>query len=119
MFTDEEHRILLSAMTLEHCICKDFDARFTGEPHEKSLSEICESIGKKIHDIQHKYKWHDLRKDPDDVPKENGHYLIVYQWIGDNTGIAIEAYNPYDGFHTPPEYPCIAWKEIEPFEVTE
>lgn len=65
------------------------------------------------------YRWHDLRKNPDDVPKENGHYLIVYQWIGKNSGITVETYSPYDGFHTPPEYPCIAWKEIEPFEVAE
>ena len=85
MFTDKEHRILLAAMRRERNICEEVDRKTIREPYEDSLLDICNSIDKKIYDIQHKYRWHDLRKNPDDLPVE--HYNcdpIEYSSFSDN-----------------------------------
>lgn len=64
---------------------------------------------------EERYRWHDLRKDPRDLPREDGEYMIVYRWKGNKTGVTVETYLHVDGFHTPPDYPCIAWRETDPF----
>lgn len=138
MFNDTEHRILLSAMRRERDICKEVDRKTIREPYEDTLLYICNSIDKKIHDIQHKYRWHDLRKNPEDLPTEyyleDGYvdpskyvlvctstkqYFVSRYWghrrskgtyIGNepNDWVDLEFYND-----------VIAWKELEPFEEVE
>ena len=71
-----------------------------------------------LYENAEKYRWHDLRKNPEDLPKKQGVYDIVYKF-GDGTGRTYESYNKAYGFCTPEEYPCIAWREVEPFEVSE
>lgn len=78
MFTDKEHRILLSAMSREEKICKQVDKESNREPYEQSLQAICYSINRKIHDIQHKYRWHSLLKDPNDLPPNEHEVEIAY-----------------------------------------
>lgn len=78
MFSDTEHRILLSAMEREMKICKQVDSELYREPYEISLVDVCRSINRKIHDIQHKYAWHDLRKNPDDLPKNVE--MVLCEW---------------------------------------
>lgn len=36
---------------------------------------------KQLREEHNKYQWHDLRKDPSDLPKENGKYLCEYEII--------------------------------------
>ena len=64
-----------------------------------------------------KYRWHDLRKNPEDLPKEDGVYMVC-QFNNNNK---IKSYTDLplcdDGsFCTPWYMPVIAWREIEPFE---
>lgn len=63
-----------------------------------------------------KYKWHDLRKNPEDLPENTGVYLVKrptdrctyceYTVFVYNTKLWIEQ-------------SVVAWREIEPFEEVE
>lgn len=81
----------------------EIDASSSGK-----MTLAIEALGK-----AERYRWHDLRKNPDDLPEKQGEYDIVYKF-GDGTGRTYEVYNKTYGFCTPEEYPCIAWREIEP-----
>lgn len=115
MFTDKEHRILLSAIRRERDVCKKVDQESCREPYEISLVAVCDSIERKVHDIQHKYRWHDLRKNPDDLPNNSRPVLVA----DINWNVCIRAYfvnsNGY-GKWSQDKYGVIAWREIEPFE---
>lgn len=85
---------------------------------------IADKVAKKISDNEEKYKWHDLRKNPDDLPK-NGYYDTASYWHEryQNVRAFYDAdkgkwmYHPdnntgkdwVEGLNT------IAWREIEPF----
>lgn len=73
-----------------------------------------------------KYRWHDLRKNPEDLPKEDGAYLACYLFKGfEGWGV------PKRVVYLTTEFNCgkfcktnhrnelLAWKEIEEFEVEE
>lgn len=114
MFTDIEYRILLHAMMREYDLCEEVDNEAIGIV---SLVNICKSINQKLHDIQHKYRRHDLRKNPKDLPN-GGKFVQV--WFEDTDlcdcilvgGCTwVSHINPKFG-----ERPIIAWREIEPFE---
>ena len=119
MFTDTEHRILLSAMGRELDICKQVDKEVYREPYEKSLESVCKSINKKIHNIQHKYQWHDLRKKPNDLPPcDDKMYLLELDT--DNPIIRHVIWRGYMIKPNVDEYlHVLAWREIEPFEEVE
>lgn len=68
-----------------------------------------------------KYRWHDLRKYPNDLPATEGHFNVCV-WLKPNDAWGIEESYIYDTqyfcerFQTTPMSEVIAWKEIEPFE---
>lgn len=73
-----------------------------------------------------KYRWHDLRKDPNDLPKESKQVLVIFD-NGDVSAafmtlhgrIGNRVIKSWTGYkNVPLEYP-IAWCEINPFEVEE
>ena len=79
---------------------------------------------KKYKDRAEKYKWHDLRKDPEDLPREDGLYCIAIEWADEiETGFGQweNMYGYRSGWSAlmPSLQAVIAWKEIEPFEVEE
>ena len=67
-----------------------------------------------------KYCWHDLRKDPDDLPKDKDFVLVWFKgtdlcdtiFVGGTTWT--NHINPKKGLN-----PIIAWKYIEPFQESE
>lgn len=62
-----------------------------------------------------KYKWHDLRKNPDDLPKRNKDVLVCFEDLW-----AEEQYTTcYYGSWFWDNHTVIAWKEIESFGVNE
>lgn len=76
---------------------------------------------KKLVDKKEKYKWHDLRKNPEDLPKENGLFICVeriYSWgyCDEYTYRAVAKIEEYTDDRGAKRTP-IAWKEIEQFEV--
>lgn len=70
-----------------------------------------------------KYRWHDLRKDPDDLPTHDGLYAIAIDYNGLEVGFGQwETVFGYGSGWTalmPQVQAVVAWKEIEPFEVSE
>lgn len=87
---------------------------------DKELARHCTIVEnlQELIDKQDKYKWHDLRKNPDDLPKDDGLYVVyenVYSWgyCDYNTYECVKEVKQWsDGkLHKP-----IAWKYIEEFE---
>ena len=87
------------------------------------LANICDEISSRITE---RYRWHDLRQYPNDLPESC--YEICEVWLeGKIVDIAIwrnGAFVPWYSAYfedCPPEWkkPVVAWKYIEPFEVTE
>lgn len=96
-------------------------------------------FAKAIVDHHDKYGWHDLRKNPDDLPKQAGWYDCVLKNHEDDEegypsfeydeeygfGIRQNIFHPIslgfvdDVFETMEDIgyePVVAWREIEPFE---
>lgn len=93
---------------------------------------------KELREYKEKYRWHDLRKNPDDLPdvehperawfevvqKDNEEQLIrARMQYDDNYGFGIYKETSYDVEFTTVEEmvlaPVVAWKEIEEFESEE
>ena len=78
-----------------------------------------------------KYRWHDLRKNPDDLPKTAEHVLVCWRgikqdwydvmfWDSDRKVFSLYGDHPVMSDERPVTFgDVIAWKYIEPFEVTE
>lgn len=72
-----------------------------------------------------KYAWHDLRKNPDDLPSEEGEVLVILDGIIGNVkfekGIELGYYMPTDKSFLGgmANGIVIAWRAIEPFEEVE
>lgn len=72
-----------------------------------------------------KYRWHDLRKDPKDLPEKEGLYAVTVKYDTESTEIGFGYYEHMYGYSSGwsalmPNYGnVIAWKEIEPFEEDE
>lgn len=104
-------------------------------------SDYCKGWNDAVAEME-KYKWHDLRKNPDDLPPFNEVVLvyivgsdIIYTLEGETIADAIERtrnsckrtgagyYDGDEGWIGIDGYPMIitptAWKYIEPFEVEE
>lgn len=65
-FTDKEHRILLRALGRERVVCEEVDRNYLHDPCIESLTAVCDSIEKKIYNLQHapqsgtRKKWNDV-----------------------------------------------------------
>lgn len=87
---------------------------------DKEKAEIfSKSLDEFLQGTENRYRWHDLRKDPDDVPTHNNSVLIAIGWQDGD----IEYY--YTDCYIGDGWVCehflrlgkvIAWKEVEPFE---
>lgn len=67
------------------------------------------------------YKWHDLRKDPKDLPDKSGMYLVCIEYPTEEKEVGVGYYKNMYGYEgwialIPNDGEVIAWKEIEPFE---
>ena len=63
-----------------------------------------------------KYRWHDLRKDPDDSPKESGYYFCYGTWLSGREQYETAYYDGECEWDIVYNFNLIAWREIEPFE---
>lgn len=90
--------------------------------HSPTVDAIheCFDVCYKALEKQQKYYWHDLRKDPDDLPIRDGLYAIAIDWDVITTGFGQweTVYGIGCGWSClmPGAQSVIAWKEIEPFE---
>lgn len=106
----------------------------------KSLKVYCDPVDEAIYELKKakKYGWHDLRKDPTDLPTKRDWVLAVFKepdsdfvlvprvadYVGHETSATTEEFWLIIDIHTEDmndyykSLKCIAWKE-EPFEVKE
>lgn len=78
---------------------------------EEMYDEIIELVEKQI-----KYRWHDLRKNPEDLPDEGKKVEAIYVYDDDRMELGYLYYKAdwyNSGWNTP--WNVIRWKEIEPF----
>lgn len=63
------------------------------------------------------YKWHDLRKNPEDMPNDDGLYWIHGIWGSGKHAEGECEYYVHDGyFRTSWNFNVIGWKKVDPFE---
>lgn len=127
MFSDQEYRILLAAMRREREVCErvDKEANELGCDLGNLLVGLCDSIEKKLSDIQHdqhEYVWHDLRKNPNDLPKDLENVLICIKGLERyKAGVTAAVHNKRAGLWgngscSYKDREVVAWKYIDPFE---
>ena len=87
---------------------------------------LADAIDKlKKYEKSDKYRWHDLRKDPKDLPNKDGMYLVCITYPAEEKAVGVAFYGIMYGYKSEwntlmPNYGnVIAWKEIEPFEEDE
>lgn len=87
---------------------------------ERYLADAIEALKK-----SEKYRWHDLRKDPDDLPNKGGMYIVCIKYLAEEKEVGVAFYEIMHGYKSgwnmlmPNDGNIIAWKEIEPFEKDE
>lgn len=66
------------------------------------------------------YEWHDLRKNPDDVPTEDGYYLVMHDYLVCQVVEWADGWNCFrignELYKENEMHNVIAWKAIEPFD---
>ena len=72
-------------------------------------------------DALEKYRWHDLRKDPKDLPNKCKMYIVCIEHPSEEKEVGVGYYKNMHGYGgwialIPNDGNVIAWKEIEPFE---
>lgn len=88
-------------------------------PHDKIGAKEAIDVAIEVMEKAEKYRWHDLRENPDDLPKENGDYMVWYHAInGVYDGAKVMYYSTAGWLtgKTRKKEGVIAWREIEPFE---
>ena len=61
-------------LSKEHC---EVYMTITSQPRiERKRTDDCSRLGK-LEDKEEKFRWHDLRKNPDDMPVGNGNVLAI------------------------------------------
>ncbi len=65
-----------------------------------------------------KYRWHDLRRNPEDLPKHSNAVICAYDGGRDPVFYRLLHAKKNTGFNHVHYAKPIAWREIEPFEVT-
>lgn len=84
---------------------------------ERYLADAIEALKK-----AEKYRWHDLRKDPKDLPNKDEIYLICIEYHTEEKEVEMGYYENMNWYRrgVRPRIPnygyVIAWREIEPFE---
>lgn len=100
----------------------------------RSISPFCDAIAEthiqkkeleRIISNAKRYRWHDLRKNPEDLPDDNRLVIICPERLaGSKDGIEIAFYVKNKKLWEEEEFyyrehEVIAWREIEPFEEVE
>ena len=108
-------------MTIKEAI-EQFKERLAITDYRQQIPEYYEAIEMAVEALEKadKYRWHDLRKNPDDLPEDNGYgkseYVLVM--IGTPEWYSWEQAYYHHGkrLWTTYEQNVFAWRYIEPFE---
>lgn len=80
--------------------------------HEEEFVEYYKTVIEALEKAD-KYRWHDLWKDPYDLPEIDGRYYIAFM-MNDGINYGIATYHVANRYFTS-WYEPVAWREIEPF----
>ena len=87
---------------------------------------LADAIDKlKKYEKSDKYRWHDLRKDPKDLPDKDGIYMVCIIFHAEEKAVGAAFYGIMYGYKSggdmlmPNDGKVIAWREIERFETDE
>lgn len=89
-----------------------------GKLEAEDFDDLCKAID--ALDNRDKYKWHDLRKNPDDLPSED-----TWVYVVDDSDYQVPYsmalfHNSTNWFQVDSgDYDVLAWKYIEPFDEVE
>ena len=111
-------------MTIKEAI-EQFKERLAITDYRKQIPEYYEAIEMAVDALEKadKYRWHDLRKNPDDLPEDNGYgkseYVLVM--IGTPEWYSCEWAYYHHGKKLWSTYDqnVFAWRYIEPFKEEE
>lgn len=111
-------------MTDEECFEVLRNAAWLGTDHGMSVLNAVESL-MKDHELKSIYRWHDLRKNPDDLPYDDSiEYIVCVEYRSGKRECTIGCLDmggemmllPALGNWIRNGYHIIAWREVEPFE---
>ena len=92
--------------------------QFTSSEFDDAIYVAIEALGK-----ADKYRWHDLRKNPDDLPEDNGYgcseYVLVMIGTPEWNSWEQAYYHHGKRLWSTYEQNVFAWRYIEPFEEEE
>lgn len=93
------------------------------EAPARTLIDAYRTFLKEMLEEFEKHRWHDLKKDPDDLPNKCGTYIVYIGYPEEEVGMAYYEnmywYRRGRSRRVPNYGNVIAWREIEPFEEDE
>ena len=95
------------------------------EAPSRTLIDAYRTFLKEMLEECEKYRWHDLRKDPKDLPDKDGIYMVCIIFHAEEKAVGAAFYGIMYGYKSggdmlmPNDGKVIAWREIEPFEEDE
>lgn len=98
----------------QHCASGERFYCSTCQMMETQQLNCSEAFAKAIVEQFEKYRWHNLIKNPDDLPDDYGEYLVAERWsdgsIAYSTASFVAREECWDSV-------IIAWREIDPVEI--
>lgn len=94
------------------------------EAPSRTLIDAYRTFLKEMLEDCEKYRWHDLRKDPKDLPNKCEMYIVCIEHPTKEKEVGVGYYKNMHGYEgwialVPKDGNLIAWREIEPFEEDE
>ena len=111
-------------MTIKEAI-EQFKERLAITDYRKQIPEYYEAIEMAVDALKNadKYRWHDLRKNPDDLPEADGNsesdYVLVMIGTPEWNSWEQAYYHHGKRLWSTYEQNVFAWRYIEPFEEEE
>lgn len=104
-------------------VLRDFNKQVSAKAdgaYQSAIGEMACNVAIKALEKAEKYRWHDLRKNPDDLPKRDGNdesdYVLVLIGKPEWNHWEQAYYNHAKHMWSTYEQNVIGWKAIEPFE---
>ena len=101
---------------------EQFKERLAITDYRKQIPEYYEAIEMAVDALEKadKYRWHDLRKNPDDLPEDNGYgeseYVLIMTGTPEWNSWEQAYYHHGKRLWSTYEQDVFAWRYIEPFE---
>lgn len=92
-------------------------------PHDKIGAKEAIDTAIEVMEKAEKYRWHDLREDPDDLPSRRNMYMCFAEgdFVIEDGSVVHGKYPvivpfPFSEYGSRYNFKVVVWREIEPFE---